>query len=115
MSSVWKALTDAEREVYSRRSEQLRKERATAYDEWAHSVGVDAIHKLNRDRLANGKPRLAVPAALRATRPIASFIAFAAEKRKSGEIPTHLRTTEKGKLAGEMWRKLTPAEKAVCC
>ncbi|KAH7100693.1 hypothetical protein BKA62DRAFT_757741 [Auriculariales sp. MPI-PUGE-AT-0066] len=111
--AMWKALSETERQRFTKDASDSNQLRAAEYDKWAQEVGYTSIRKLNRDRVRSGKEKLRIPANLRPVRKTPIFTTFFRAKLASGEVSTLEGVGAASKRAGELWRQLTPSQKAV--
>ncbi|KAH7098040.1 hypothetical protein BKA62DRAFT_674609 [Auriculariales sp. MPI-PUGE-AT-0066] len=110
--SAWKELSEIERQQFAKEA-RINLLRAAEYDKCAQALGYLNIVKINRDRVRFGKKRLRIPASLRPERKVLGFKAFFQAKVASGEVSYSKGRAAARKRTGELWRQLTPSQKAV--
>ncbi|KAH7100695.1 hypothetical protein BKA62DRAFT_771185 [Auriculariales sp. MPI-PUGE-AT-0066] len=111
VKDMWKALPDTERQQFTTEAD-LSQLRTAEYDQWVAALGYRSISKINRDRLRSGKKKLRIPASVRPARKSSGFRIFFKAKVASGEVSTSKGRAAARKRTGELWRQLTPSQKA---
>ncbi|KAH7100722.1 hypothetical protein BKA62DRAFT_672494 [Auriculariales sp. MPI-PUGE-AT-0066] len=111
VNDMWKALSDSERQQFKAEAD-ISQLSVAEYDESAQAVGYTNLREINRDRVLSGKKRLRIPASLRPDRNSPGFRTFLEEKVASGEVSTLDGLEATRKRARELWRDLTPSQRA---
>ncbi|KAH7100717.1 hypothetical protein BKA62DRAFT_232378 [Auriculariales sp. MPI-PUGE-AT-0066] len=109
---MWKALSDAERQQFKAEAD-INQSQLAEYDEWVQAVGSTILLQINGERALSGKKRLRIPASLRPVRKSSGFRTFLEAKVASGDVSTLDGLPAARRRARELWRELTPSQKAV--
>ncbi|KAH7098022.1 hypothetical protein BKA62DRAFT_773740 [Auriculariales sp. MPI-PUGE-AT-0066] len=113
VAGMWKKLSDTERQKFTEDAENTNQQRAAEYDEWVEAVGYTKMCNIHRLAEHTGKRKPRIPSSLRPFRKWSVFTTFFEAKVASGEVSHSEGFAAAMKRTGELWRRLTPSEKAV--
>lgn len=114
-AAAWRTLPLNEKTKLQEQSAALGAVYKTEYARWAKSVGRVDILKLNTARRAAGRSRLRMPEP-KVKRPLSGYITFFKEEYNKGtlDVPGAAPIpSNRAKRAGELWRAMPAAQKAV--
>ncbi|TFK37127.1 hypothetical protein BDQ12DRAFT_685833 [Crucibulum laeve] len=116
-AAEWHTLSDAQKEVYTKKSGALKEQHDVELKQWLESLDPQVLKELNKRRVKYGKRKLV----LKSTgpkRPAGPFFMFLQDFRKEyfiqhPPVAGSTRITESTKVAAEAWRAMAPEAKEV--